>query len=455
MGILNYEKVDKIFRDCLFEEEEVFNNKPLIEYTTGHTFHPNKNFHFGFSTKMINKHKKEIIDLIDSLSVSSFTKLDDLFFDKDGIQWCNDIKFVDQLLLIGSAAEVINVNEVDGVNFIIREHDKDNETVVGIEPLPLTDEELDEYFRLQELNAKRHEDIIKTNTNLLKNNIDKIAYGFAFFGLSVEINKDNECALDFYDSNNNLICTISFEDMFGINIEDNKNILANSDQFNRYNVSYYYDNYGVNKHIFSLTEPKGNRDGVRFEFLYDKEDNLEHLDIRASYANDPYKLVQFEISDNGIHAMINNQFGHHGNYVDGEHREVKLYESHSNHGPYFYMIEEQWPDEWGESLHSVSGSVAGFDFDLNNVIGELSYKEFDSIAYNLVRHPRNKETIETVLSYIDSKIPGLKRYVQDNFIMYDYIIDNDYVSSPEMDERISRLFLEACNIDALKNRVKK
>ena len=455
MGQLSAEKVNEIYLDCLFKDEEVYNDRPLVEYTMLYTFNPTKKLYMGFNIEKINKNKKAIIEMIDCISNYSFTELEDLFIDKDGNQWCDKIVYVDLLLLLASAAEVINVNEVNGVNYIRRDHSKDNEVVRGIDPIPLTEDEINDIVIKREEEKQLREKIIKHNSEQLEENIDRVAYGFAFFGLRAEINKENKCALDLFDSEGRLVHTENFEESPGLYIEPHTVINCKNKKYNGGEIHFYLETKRENKLIVSFDEPGGKHDGVRLEIFFDEDNKVEKFDMRASYSDDAFKLVHFEIEDGFIHAQIDNEFGPRGNYVDGEHREITMSESMYKHGPFFHMREEQYPNERGESLHSVYGGLDGFVFDLVNEIDDLSYREYDSIAYNLVRHPRNKETIETVLNYFDSKVPGLKAYIKDNFIMYDYVMENDYVHSEKMDRLMDSMILEACNIDNIENRVKK
>ncbi len=330
-----------------------------------------------------------------------------------------------------------------------------NNVIIGDKSVSLTEEEQNEIRILRAEERKIKERIKNHNARLLEKNIDKVAYAFAFLGLKAKINYDNKCVLDLLDSNNKLVHSVNFEESIGLSMDSKEKIICDNEMYNGAIISYFLTGGINNRQIISFDEPGGKHDGIRIEFFYGDDNTLENIDIRASYSNDPFRLVQFEINDSSIHAMINNEFGPCGNYVDGEHREIKLSDSNYKHGAFFYMTEAQHPDERGESLHSIYGSYDGFDFDLENVTGELSYKKFDSIAYNLTRHPRNKETIETVVNYFDSKIPGFKKYIQDNFIMYDYIMDNDYVSSPEMDEHMDGMLLDACNIENIQNKANK
>ncbi len=94
------EKINKIFRDCLFNKIEEVIDPLMIEGIT---------INVVFNKKKIEDHREEIIDLVDNLHPTfkeGWTFLN-MCLNKDNIQWTGSHNTMQELLLLGLAIEKI------------------------------------------------------------------------------------------------------------------------------------------------------------------------------------------------------------------------------------------------------------------------------------------------------------------------------------------------------------
>ena len=103
--MLTSEKVEKIFKSCLFRNEEVVNGKSIVEpiIVEGLTSK------FGFHPKRVEMHKKEIIECLDQLddkfksSGGGGWSFLNMCNDKNGNQWTGLHRVMENLVCIGIA----------------------------------------------------------------------------------------------------------------------------------------------------------------------------------------------------------------------------------------------------------------------------------------------------------------------------------------------------------------
>lgn len=97
---LTSKNVSNVFFDCLFRQEEIKDNKPLCDYTFVKGIRAN----FAFNSERLNKHQKDITDMIDQLpGIENETSFLNLCMTKDGIQW-GEHENVEQLVVLGVAS---------------------------------------------------------------------------------------------------------------------------------------------------------------------------------------------------------------------------------------------------------------------------------------------------------------------------------------------------------------
>lgn len=101
--MINQEEITAIFLDCLFKDDEIVNNKPIIDpiYATGIVVDK-----FGFNPDRIKLYEENIKKAIDQLHETfnegwSFFNLGLL---KDGMIWTTSHQCMEQLLVLGIAS---------------------------------------------------------------------------------------------------------------------------------------------------------------------------------------------------------------------------------------------------------------------------------------------------------------------------------------------------------------
>lgn len=446
-------KVDKLFHACLFKDEELINGNAQTEVKSIRAFVPTPEGIYptiGFSVLNLNKYKKDIIQLFDSFSkIDEGVFWEDLYYDSDGNKWCEDIKTIDQLTMLGKACEIIShtIIETNGksITIIKRVRDKDEEVVKGTTiMLPeskdtqlIRQEHTEEEARLIENNKKR---IIKD----LKENINIIKTGFSFLGINVSLNEEKENALDFYDKDNNFITSIVYSDTDGITqIEAAFNQRLNTtfiDSFGN-NITYLCDG---NRYIFLLSSAESEQGfGYRVEITKAPEDrNPQKILISVTDAKATYIIKSFEIDKTDLKVELNNQFGPYGNYEDGEKRRL-WYRHGFSSTPILEMTEVEWFEK-GNSLIST-----GRNININNepVLSGLSREQLQVFAIMIASHPRNVELIVFTLEELDKRLPGVMQYVINNFWLYSLLTSPGLSKTDETIEKIINATKhEKCNI---------
>jgi hypothetical protein len=99
--MINSERVNSIFMDCLFLKEEIVDGKPIIDPIVVRGI----NMKYGLHPTRLENHKEEISNLVDELSDTfdegaSFLSMCE---DKTGEQWSGFHDRMEQLLVLGIA----------------------------------------------------------------------------------------------------------------------------------------------------------------------------------------------------------------------------------------------------------------------------------------------------------------------------------------------------------------
>lgn len=84
---MNASNLDKIFKDCLFKEDELIDGKPPGDFVKVHGIMQN----FGFHPERLKSHSDEIVSMFDDLhpnfTIGGGWTFLNLCADKDGNQW--------------------------------------------------------------------------------------------------------------------------------------------------------------------------------------------------------------------------------------------------------------------------------------------------------------------------------------------------------------------------------
>lgn len=101
----------------------------------------------------------------------------------------------------------------------------------------------------------------------------------------------------------------------------------------------------------------------------------------------------------------------------------------------------------------------GFEITIDGkkVMTGLTKDQFYNLSTLIACHPRNRELIIYTLNELDKQLPGIKKYVSDNFWLYNVLSDeNSYKSNPIVEAIIQSTIHEKCNINnSSKSKVKK
>jgi len=105
---LTAEKVEEIFVDCLFKDHEIIEGKPVVEPVVANGISQN----FGFHPERLDKHKNEIIELLQELPTTFFQSggggwsFLNACNDKNGHQW-GEHRNIEQLFCLGIGLNLV------------------------------------------------------------------------------------------------------------------------------------------------------------------------------------------------------------------------------------------------------------------------------------------------------------------------------------------------------------
>lgn len=109
--ILTSKKVEDIFYDCLFTEEEVVDGKPIVEPVLAEGVMCK----VGFHPERLKNHTQEIFQLLDELPDKFRQKTGggwsflNACVDKHGNQWTGLHQIVEQLFMLGIASDKVHL----------------------------------------------------------------------------------------------------------------------------------------------------------------------------------------------------------------------------------------------------------------------------------------------------------------------------------------------------------
>lgn len=104
------EITDRIFRDCLFQKDEIVDGKPMTEPLVPDTWIMNR---VGFNRERVEKHEVEILKLLDNFSPEFYSdggggmSFLNLCVTADGDQW-GEHQTMEQLCQLGSAVGAVS-----------------------------------------------------------------------------------------------------------------------------------------------------------------------------------------------------------------------------------------------------------------------------------------------------------------------------------------------------------
>lgn len=453
MKKLESKKIDELFNSCFFEDDEIINGRPIGEFTSVQSINPNVNITVGLSTRKLNNNKNDIIEYLDSLpKIDEGNNLDNLYFDKDGNKWCDDIKILDQLMMMALACELVSYTTIkvkEGKVIIVkRNRENDNLEVKGINPEVIPETKNNQ---LSKGYTEEEKSLIAKNkiriTQELKEYNEVMNVGLGFFGIHVLVSDKVENQLDFYDNENNLLFSKHFEDtdgLVGLGAILNQRLSCEfKDKFEN-EITYLVDE---SRHIFLLNSTSDY--GYRIEITKDNnKGRYSRILVYTEDANADYIIKRIDIDDKDLIIELNNQFGPHGNYEDGEKRYLwyrkALFPSDASDALLF-VTEAEWP----EKGHHLVGDCFGIKVDGKKVIGELSLAQFYTVAKNIATHPRNKELVLYAIEEVEKQLPGVKEFICNNFHLYNFIVNSEYrpnIWTPTTDEIMQTIIHEKCNL---------
>lgn len=454
---LNPENVHKLFRDCIFKNEEVKDGAPISDFTyVNGISRP-----FAFNTERLNKNKPKIAALIDMLPLiplpqqlsddehlmsffsQSFSNLCD---DKNGRQWTGDQATMELLMVLGIACGVIEYTypreewkKLTGKVPEIHKNAKNlDEVIVGEKP-----EEFSKYITKED--KKKHEEEKQALEKLrvmakekFEEHYSKAAPVLEMLGYSMGMEGESYYL---YDTQGEKFCELSVTPILGG--------YSYEGYLNDTKVEYIYSCDGKNpdggliyRDIITVSDVK-----KRDETYYGKEVKFElgvglhnvsdvpRLEVTiVEPGSDDEKITRFYTTPYDMSFEIENNFGAFGNYEDGTDRSVHytntttnpfvnqgallIHESQQNGRAYNISIDRT--NTYPESPAKYAHRTADYKEETNtNPDVTICYFEgqdtANQIACEYLKTPRVKNLYYHILEHIEAEVNGAKEYIHTNY----------------------------------------
>ena len=285
--------------------------------------------------------------------------------------------------------------------------------------------------------------------------VEKMNIGLNCFGICVKVNSENPNQLDFYNTNNILLHTQEFKVEINEDAKHEKSenfvVKINDGQGNE--TRYYFLNKkGMCQHYF-VSETIGDENVVfshvyTLNLIYDSDN--ENLTTFYAYTKDFNIIKEFCVSDREF--KVESWFGVYSNSVNNGKRSIEYsFPKNKSTVPEFCMKEYVLePDNSKERF--LFGDYRCFRDASGRTISTklpLSFDQFNSLALNILRHPRNKELINHTLDEMNQRMPGVKQFVVDNCGMYDLIMNSGYLHLGKLDRMIRGTIVKKCDFKDL------
>ena len=367
---------------------------------------------------------------------------------KEGNRWCDDIKNLSELLMMGLACQAILYETIEVDNKVVdtiisRTRENDNWQVVGVNPenpnaVGVNPENPNnELSTLNSSEISIREEYLDQVSTLLKNNIEAINVGLGFFGIHAIINDDNHTQLDFYDKTNALLYSRDYCDddnmymCFSWMFDSKLGFKFNDFQKNEVSYSLLNENY----HVFVFISPEEDR-VCRIEIQ--KDDNkFSRFMIRIIDKNGNCKNEEFWCSSNYLKVRLDNVFGFYGDRngiervlfysTDCNNSEVSMIEKINQKGNYLYG------DGFDDSIRLVL-PISDKPFRYDN----CSKEQYERFCTSVVTHPRNKELLLFMMNELERQFPGIRDFILQNFPIFERVMNKEYEADDFAEELIEK-----------------
>lgn len=481
--MLDPENVYKLFRDCMFNDSEIRNGVPTLEYT----YVDGISHQFVLNTKKVNENKEKIAKLIDLLPVSRIPQtFVNLCIDKSGRLWTGDQSVMELLMVLGLACGIIEYtcpredwkNMIGGVPVINKTSKDLKETIVGESP-----EEFSKYLSKEEKKKaeeekKQLEKLRKMAKETFEIHYEKAHPVFEMFGYSMGIEDDNYYL---YDKSGEKLCELSITPFLGG--------FSYEGVVNDTRVEYGYSEDGVNsdgsiisRNIITVDNMKKRDETysgkfISFELgvgLHEVAD-VPRLEVKIIKPDTDEKITTYNVNPYDLSLSIENDFGPYGNYEDGTKRTVHysnlkttpfvnegpllLHESQEKGAAYNIYInrENNHPETPAKYMHCVAFYKKGNRIDPTIKANHFDGKEnADILACEYLKTSRVKNLYNHILKHIESELPGSIDYIHQNYpFTKDYEDKMKETPSEEIETLVNSVAIKGADVSCEKEHASK
>ena len=294
--------------------------------------------------------------------------------------------------------------------------------------------------------------------------IETIQFGLSFFDIKASINEDHKNQIDFYDSNNNLLCskkiecpknkveyiTVLMKAQFSGEFQTDSGkicwgsepIYAEGENSENYYFNLNLDDYS--KKLF-ICRRNGKIVDIKPQIYGQKDFNIKKLDVSELKG----KWVDFQLDD---------VFGSEGNHVDGIVRHLAFNKSIFNNDV-SARVKEGYAYKKANSLDSSHTSWDRIERDRITIWQDKKRKEInvsnaDMLDYiqKILSHPRSKEIISYLEIEMEREFPGIMNYIKTNFNIYNEITGLTYEEDLDFENLYKSIILPECDLPVNKEK---
>ena len=309
-------------------------------------------------------------------------------------------------------------------------------------------EDYEERMERKYENEKIRKYKIRAN-KLIRKILDSINFGLCYFDVHASINPSNKYQIDFYDSDNNLLCSAD-QSKKQFELWKDQNLYVRIPLKNGNIVRYrFYKELGGYTHIFKMKDDQKEKT-IRF---YIKNYRCTELDISAII---PERKID------GVNAFMS--IRPHGYYVGVNSKENGVIRERSiNYG------EKNCKDQYSPTVSTYENIDFGSDTE-TNIFKHLyispndfsiNYQDYEIISESFQKklpfvitiHPRNIELTKKAIEVLNENYPSIKGLIE-NMTICKKIMNVEYINNPIIEEIENKVINEHCDFKKGKEKVK-
>lgn len=310
-------------------------------------------------------------------------------------------------------------------------------------------EDYEERMERKYENEKIRKYKIRANS-LIANIIDSINFGLCYFGVHASINPSNKYQIDFYDSDNNLLCSADqSKKLFEFWKDQDLYVRIPLKDGNIVRYRFYKELGGYN-HLFKMKTDDQKERTIK---LYIKNHRCTELEVSA---------ITPERKIDGVNAFMS--IRPYGYYVGVKSKENGVIRERS-----INYAEKNYIDQYSPNVSTYENIDFGSDTETNiskhlyisQKAFSINYQDYEIISesfqkklpFAIAIHPRNIELTKKAIEVLNENYPGIKGLIE-NMTICKKVMNVEYINNQIIEEIENKVINEHCDFKKGKEKVK-